>query len=99
MSIVSLDILTNSGVVTQYVVELLGAGHFLSRDDHARIERWLTQCSSPDELLLILDDVLPARLEKARLKGKKVFSLAAIGKTVERRIKDRRGLVGVVGES
>ena len=92
--------LSHSGIVTQYVVELLGAGHFLSRDDHARIDLWLSQCSSPDELLLILDEVLPARLEKARIKGKKVFSLAAVGKTVERRIKDRRGLLGVtVAES
>jgi len=96
MSLVDLNSLTDSGVVTQYVIELMGAGHFLSRDDQSRIHRWLLQCASPDELLLILDEILPARIEKAREAGKKVFSLSSIGKTVDKRIKDRRSLVGAV---
>jgi hypothetical protein len=96
MSIVDLDNLSNTGLVAQYVIELMGHGHFLSRDDHARIERWLAIGLSVDDLLLILNDLLPDRVEKARIQGKKVFSLASIGKLVERRANERRALVGVL---
>jgi glutathione S-transferase len=96
MSIVDLNNLTDTGLVAQYVVELMGHGHFLSRDDHSRIERWLAIGLPVDDLLLILNDVLPERLEKARSRGKRVFSLASVGKVVERRAKDRRTLVGVL---
>lgn len=94
MSIVDLNNLTNTGLVAQYVIELMGQGHFLSRDDHARIERWLAIGLPVDDLLLILHDVLPERIEKAKLQGKKVFSLASVGRMVERRANERWALIG-----
>jgi len=96
LSIIDVNTLTNSGLIAQYVIELMGHGHFLSRDDHARIERWLSLGLPVEDLLLILDEILPQRLDKARAQGKRVLSLASIGKTVERRVKDRCALVGKI---
>lgn len=95
MSLIDVNSLTDSGLVSQYVVDVLGHGHFLSRDDQARITRWLSKCESADDLLLILSEILPERVEKARDRGKKVFSLASIGKAVDRRIETRIAMTGV----
>jgi hypothetical protein len=94
VSIININTMTSSNLVSQYVVELFGAGHFLSRDDHARLDQWLALSGSADELLLVLDEVLPSRLQKSREQGKKVFSLSSVKKSVEKRIQDRRALVG-----
>ena len=94
MSIIDINGMSPSGLVAQYIIEMLGNGHFLSRDDFSRVEQWLSQAGTTDELLVVLDDVLPKRIEKAREKGKKVFSLSSVRKTVEKRLADRRSLVG-----
>ena len=94
MSIIDINSMTPCGLVAQYIVEMLGNGHFLSRDDYSRVEDWLSKAGTTDELLGVLDDVLPKRLEKARASGKKVFSLSSVCKTVEKRLADRRSLVG-----
>ena len=94
MSIIDVNNLTDAELVSRYVVEILGQGLFLSRDDHARIDRWLAQGLPVDDVLMVLNDVLPERVERAKGVGKKVVSLASVCKTVERRIKDRRNLVG-----
>lgn len=96
MSIIDVNTLTDSGLIAQYVIELVGHGHFLSRDDHARIERWMSLGLPVEDLLLILNEILPDRVNKARAQGKRVFSLASIGKMVERRVKDRCTLVGTI---
>ena len=94
MSLIDINEASEYMLVAQYVVELFGAGHFLSRDDYMRIERWLLLSGSSDELLVVLDDILPRRVDKAREKGKKVFSLSSINKSVEKRLNDRSSLVG-----
>jgi glutathione S-transferase len=96
MSIIDINDISESMLVAQYVVELFGAGHFLSRDDYMRVESWLLLAGNCDDLLLVLGDVLPPRVEKARIKGKKIFSLSSVQKTVEKRLLDRRSLVGVL---
>ncbi len=94
MSIIDINEVSEYMLVSQYVVELFGAGHFLSRDDYMRIERWLLLSGSSDELLVVLEDLLPRRVEKAREKGKKLFSLSSINKAVEKRLNDRTAMVG-----
>ena len=96
MSMIDINNMSPSGMVSQYVVEVLGAGHFLSREDYTRVEEWLRMAASAEDLLLVLEDVLPARVEKARAKGKKVFSLSSVRKSVEKRLMDRRSLLGTV---
>ena len=94
MSIIDINSMTPSGIVAQYVIELLGTGHFLSRDDYTRLEGWLKISQSTDDLLLILDEVLPLRIEKSRESGKKVISLSSVHKTVEKLLYEQRALVG-----
>jgi hypothetical protein len=94
MSIVDLNSMTPTGLVSQYIVELLGAGHCLSRDDVSRVDQWLTLSGSLDELLLVLEDILPDRVEKARSSGRKITSLSLINKMVQKRLCDRRALSG-----
>ena len=94
MSIIDITGMTSSSLVAQYVVELLGKGHFLSRDDYSRVEAWLQMAGSADELLLVLEDVLPERIQKSRDEGRSVFSLSSVKKTVERRLNDRRSMAG-----
>ncbi len=96
MSIIDINEVSEQMLVAQYVVELFEAGHFLSRDDCMRIERWLSMSGSSDELLIVLEDILPRRVKKAREKGKKVFSLSSINKSVEKRLNDRISMVGRV---
>lgn len=96
MSIVDLNNLSDTGLVAQYVIDLLGQGHFLSRDDHARIESWIKLGVTVDDILIVLSEVLPDRIENARAQGQRIVSLASVGKIVERRLKDRRSMVGSV---
>lgn len=93
MSIIDVNEISDVGLVAQYVVELFGHGHFLSREDYSKIQNWLKLANSTDDLLLVLDDVLNKKIEKSRGAGKKVFSLSSIQKTVERRIMDQRSLL------
>lgn len=94
MSFIDLNKLSDTELVARYVVEIMGHGHFLSRDDQARIDRWLAHGLPVGDVLMVLNDVLPERVEKAKVSGKRIFSLSSVCKTVERRIRDRRSLVG-----
>lgn len=93
MTMIDAKNLSDEGLIAQYVIELLGSGHFLSHDDFARIGKWRELSSSTDELLLVLDEVLSAKIMKSRQKGKKVFSLSSISKTMEKRLSERKMLV------
>lgn len=94
MTIIDTKSLSDQGLVAQYVIELMGNGHFLSHEDYARVDKWLGLSGSVDELLLLLDDILSAKIEKFRQSGKKVFSLSAISKTVEKKLIERKMLTG-----
>ncbi len=94
MTMIDTKSLSDQGLVAQYVIELLGQGHFLSHEDYARVDKWLRLSSSTDDLLLLLDEILPDKIEKSRQSGKKVFSLSRVSKTVEKRLIDRKMLAG-----
>ncbi len=90
MTFIDIKNLSDEALVAQYVIELMGHGHFLSKEDYLRLDRWRSYCSSADELLLVLDEILPEKVAKSRSKGKKVFSLSAISKAVEKRLSERK---------
>jgi len=46
-------------LVARYVLECKGQGQFLPYDDYNIINDWLSAVKHVDELLLILDEVLP----------------------------------------
>ncbi len=94
MTMIDPKSLSDKGLVAQYVIELLGHGHFLSHEDYARVDKWLVLSGSADELLLLLDEVLPARIERSRQAGKKVFSLSSVSNSIEKRLLERNKLTG-----
>jgi hypothetical protein len=94
MSIIDINQMSPLELVTQYVVETLGSGHCLSRDDVSRVEMWLQSSANPDELLLLLEDILPEKVAKAQMLGRKITSLSLVNKTVQKRLKERALLIG-----
>ena len=59
MSRMDVDGLSPSGLVTQYVIECMGTGHFLPYEDNQLIETWIKAAPTLDDLLLILSELLP----------------------------------------
>jgi hypothetical protein len=94
MSIIDINQLSPIQLITQYVVETLGSGHCLSRDDAARVESWVKMAPSSDELMVLLEELLPQKVEKARQGGRKVTSLGLVHKTVQKRLLERSRLAG-----
>ena len=45
-------------IVSQFIVEKAGQGHFLRYSDYAIITKWTKACPQLDDLLVILDDLL-----------------------------------------
>lgn len=46
-------------LIARFVLECKGQGQFLPYEDYSIINEWLNAAHNVDELLLILDDVLP----------------------------------------
>ena len=87
MSFVDVDRLTPLALVSQYVVEARGSGHFLTREEVSLLSAWLDLCSgSAESLILVLEDILPERLEKLRHDGKKKFSLMSLRRSLSKRL-------------
>jgi hypothetical protein len=89
VSFLDLDRLSPADLVAQYVLECRGQGLFLPYTDHAVIGEWLAAAGDPDELLLILADVLPTFYAKAAAKGRRPGSLAGVRRLVLSRVRDR----------
>ena len=64
---------TPAELIAQYVLELRGDNLFLPYQDYAVIDEWLSSSPGPDELLLVLSEVLPPHFEKLG-KGKRSLS-------------------------
>ena len=86
MSILDLDVLSPSDLVAQYVVECRGSGHFLAYLDYQVIDEWLQATKEPDQLLLILSEILPGHFSKAP--AGKLRGLGATRKRVLRRLQE-----------
>ncbi len=59
MSYVSLDNLSDVSLITQFIIEYRGRGHFLPYTEHKFITKWLDLAGNTDNLLLILADIVP----------------------------------------
>lgn len=59
MSFIDLDSLNGQMLITHFVLEHRRQGHVLPYDDNQLISTWLKAAASPDELLLVLSELLP----------------------------------------
>ena len=82
--------LNNEQLITSYLVELRQTGHILPYEDHLTVKRWVKAAGkNADNLLLILDEILPAYMDS---KGGKPFRLAGVEKLVLKKIETLRSL-------
>lgn len=85
MSYVDLEKLAPQDLILHYVLECRGQGLFLPYQDHQIIEEWLTALPDPEQLLVVLSEVLPDFFAGE----KKPRSLGGCRKLVLSRLKDR----------
>ena len=94
MSFVDIDNLSPLDLVTQYVLEVRGRGHFITREESSLIQSWLDIAGNqPEIVILALEGILPERLAKAREANKKNVSMAGINKSVRKKLEDHKSLV------
>lgn len=74
-------------LVSQYIIEYRGKGHFLPYQDYNIIRSWLKRVHSSDDLLLVLSEIIPEYYQKHADKTHPP-SLAKIRKQVERRLRE-----------
>ncbi len=94
MSFLSPTFLEGQKLITQYIIEYRGRGHFLPYDDHRIIERWLELMPDADSLLLILSDLVPDFYAKGAERSQPP-SLARLDKKVRRILEARRDRSGL----
>lgn len=66
MSLIDPDLLADQQLITQYILECRGRGHFLPYKDYEIIRHWLTLCPDANRLLLLLSEILPQHFERFR---------------------------------
>lgn len=95
MSLMSLEQLTPLALVAQYICEVRGSSHFLTRDEMELVDQWLRLAHGKSEdVIVILDEVLVKKIQdKAQTSGKKV-SMKSLHKTVTGRLEQRNALKG-----
>lgn len=91
MSLMDIDKLSPIGFVSQYIAEIKGSGHFLAREEVSIIEKWLELSRGcADDIVVVLDEILPKKLETAKAKGRKTFSIKSIDRLMSKHLKDRQ---------
>lgn len=94
MSLLDVDRLSPLDLVTQYILEIRGRGHFVTREESTLIQSWLELAGNrPEDLILILEEILPERLDKAKAANKKNVTMAGINRSVRKKLEDRRSLI------
>ena len=89
MTLLDIESLPSADFILHYVVECRGKGHFLPYMDHQIIQSWLSMVCHPDQLLLVLSEILPDYFEKDRLAGRPPRSLSGVRLKVQRRLKEQ----------
>ena len=64
MNFVDYDNLSPRQLINQYIIETRNKGHFLSYTDYAIVEEWVKASRSVDDLLIVLDSIIPGYMEK-----------------------------------
>ena len=88
MSLINHDDLDDIGVLSHYIIQLRGSGHFLPYDDYALLEKWLKEAGDLDSLLVILSEILPDLYGSTTFKKRPVPRLTMVDKKVCRRIRE-----------
>ena len=88
MTQIDLDRLTPGGLIAQYVLECRGEGHVLPYADYEVIADWLAAASDPDQLLVVLSDVLPAFFDPTARTTAKPRSLRSLRRRVLKKLKE-----------
>lgn len=90
MSLLDVDQLSPLDLVTQYILEVRGRGHFVTREESSLIQTWLEIAGNqPEILILVLEGILPDRLVKARAAKQKNVTMAGINRSVRKQLEDR----------
>ena len=86
MALVDLDKLSPAGLIAQYVIECRNVAPVLPYTDYEVIDEWLAAAGNPDQLLLVLSDVLPDYFDPAQRKTAKPRSLKGARRMVLKRL-------------
>lgn len=93
MSFLDIDNLSPLDLVTQYILEVRGRGHFVTREESTLIQAWLEIAGNqPEIVILALESILPERLIKAREANKKNVTMIGINKSVRKKLEDQKSL-------
>lgn len=97
MSIMDLDSLSPVALVTQFIVEKRGKGHFVTRDEMTLIQGWLEHAQgNPDDVILVLEEILEKKI-KQKDDRQKIISLLSIQKSVLKRLQEKSALLASGG--
>ena len=94
MTLLNINSLGPAELIAQYVIQMRKKGHTLPYDDYQVIENWLSANIDADQLLVILDDILPEIYEAGENEKRVPPSLKKVSKKVMKRIHDHLMLQG-----
>lgn len=90
MSFIPPEQLDGPNLITQFILEYRGRGHFLPYDDHRIVKRWISAAGDADSLLLVLSDLIPKFFAASTALGKHPPSLSRLDKKVTKILESRR---------
>lgn len=94
MSFMDVDQLSSLDLVTQYIMEVRGRGHFVTREETSVIQSWLDLAENKAEVvILVLEEIFPDRLAKALATNRKNVTMSGINRSVRKKLEDRKALV------
>ena len=82
MSYIPPEQLDGHNLITQFIIEYRGRGHFLPYDDNLLIKKWLVFAGDADTLLLILSEIVPKFFGAALAQGKHPPALQRLDRKV-----------------
>lgn len=74
---------TDINLVSQFLIERLSLGHFLRYADYQIIQRWLDESEDIEQLLLVIEEVVPIKEKNER------FSIKSLEKQILNRLKQQ----------
>lgn len=93
MSFMDVDQLSPLDLITQYVLEVRGRGHFVTREESSVIQSWLDLAGNqPEIVILVLAEIFPDRLAKALAAKRKNVTMAGINRSVRKKLEERKAL-------
>ena len=96
MSFVDLNQLSPLALVSQYILEARGSGHFVTREESSILSHWIElSAGSADDLILLLEDIFAKRTNAANQgAGISKISLRSLNRIVVKRLMNKALLKG-----